>query len=219
MQVYHLPAVVTALLFDIDNTLYSNDAYASLQVELLIQRFATEKHIGFDEAEKLIDAEKARYAAANAGAKTSIGNIMSHLGVSLQENARWRDELFKPEEHLQPDEATIRAVRLICSRFAVAAVTNNTVGIGRRTLASLGLSGFFAVVIGLDTCFASKPAPEPFQTALRLLDTPPAGAVSVGDRYDVDLEVPLSMGMGGILIEELSDLHALPELLTAHQKK
>ena len=213
MQVVHLPPVVKALIFDIDNTLYSHDGYCRLQVDLLIRRFAEHRGVSFDEARALIEEEKQRYTAEHEGAQTSIANIMSALGVSIKENARWRDELFNPEDYLNPDEKTIRAVKKLSSQFAIAAVTNNTVGIGRRTLTALGLQGLIPLVVGLDSCYVSKPAREPFETALRKLGASPGSSVSLGDRYDVDLQVPLSMGMGGILIEGSSDLHELPALL------
>ena len=216
MQVFRLPTVVEALIFDIDNTLYSHDGYCRLQVELLVRRFAERRGVSFEDARALIEKEKHKYTAGHHGAQTSIANIMSALGVSIEENARWRDELFSPEDYLKPDEKTIGAVKKLSSLFALAAVTNNTVGIGRRTLTALGLHGLIPLIIGLDSCYVSKPAKEPFETALRELGASPCRSVSLGDRYDVDLEVPLSMGMGGILIEGSADLHALPAMLGRH---
>ena len=201
------------MLFDIDNTLYSNDVYCRLQIELLVKRFAGWKGISFEEARELLEAEKKRYTSENDGRQTSTGNIMLAMGVSLEENARWRDELFKPEEYLVADSGTIAVISELSLVYTVAAVTNNTVEIGRRTLAALGLDRLIPVIIGLDTCFVSKPAEEPFEAALHILEVPPHHAVSVGDRFEVDLEVPLSMGMGGILVEGLLDLYKLPGVL------
>lgn len=200
-------------MVDIDNTLYSNEVYYRLQIELLVNRFADWMGMSVQKAWDLLETEKKRYTSDNDGRQTSTGNIMQTLGVSLDENARWRDQLFKPEEHLTADGGTIAAVKELVSMCSIAAVTNNTVNIGRRTLAALDLDGLISVIIGLDTCFVSKPAREPFETALGMLEVSPLKAVSIGDRYDVDLEVPLSMGMGGILIDGLSDLYELPEIL------
>ena len=218
MQVFHLPTSVKALIFDIDNTLYANEHYGRLQVELLIRRFAQRFHMSFEEAQSIIVKEKKTYAAGHEGSNTSIGNIMAMLGVSIEENAGWRDELFKPEDFLKPDERTIGVVNELSSCFAIAAVTNNTTAIGRRTLAALGLESLFPLVVGLDSCFVSKPAKEPFELVLSELQVSPQHSISLGDRYDVDLKVPLSMGMGGILVESLADLYELPELLCGRQK-
>jgi len=213
MKVFSIPQDVKSLLFDIDNTLYSDDGYYQLQIELLLRRFAEQKKISPADAREMFEAEKKRYAAENGGKKTSTGNIMQAFGISLEENARWRDELFKPEDFLSEDGGTVAVFKRLVSSYSIAAVTNNTVGIGRRTLAVLGLADLIPVIVGLDTCFVSKPAEEPFEAALQILGCSPHNAVSVGDRYDVDLEIPLAMGMGGVLIENLSDLYALPEIL------
>jgi hypothetical protein len=37
--------------------------------------------------------------------------------------------------------------------------------------------------------------------------------ISIGDRYDVDIEVPLAMGMGGILVEGAAEVAKLPGFL------
>ena len=213
MKIFSLPSQVSALLFDIDNTLYSNDEYYTLQSELLIRRFAEWKDIRIDDALRLIAAEKKRYATENDGEENSIGKTLFALGVSLETSAGWRTELFNPDNYLSSDERTVRTIRELSSRFAVAAVTNNTVEVGKKTLRALDLHTLIPLVVGVDTCFVAKPAADPFEAALRLLDTSPGHAVSIGDRYEVDLRVPLSMGMGGVLIEGLPDVYKLPVIL------
>ena len=217
MRLYSIPPRVTALVFDIDNTLYRNDRYCELQVELLVRRFAATRHMGEDEAKGLIARKKRVYEQKNGGRKTSTGNIMLELGVPLEENARWRDALFAPEDHLRSDPKTVESITTLRDRFATAAVTNNTVRIADRTLAVLGLDGVFDAIVGLDTCFVSKPAAEPFLAALERIGASSETAVSIGDRYDVDLEVPLSLGMGGVLVETLEDLHRLPVALIPYE--
>ena len=207
MKVYSIPKTVRALLFDIDNTLYRNDEYCNLQVELLLERFAERQGISIDEAKGRIDHEK------RVMGKSSTGNLMMRLGVSIEENARWRDELFHPDNYLVFDHELVAMMRVLRSRYLIAAVTNNTVGIGRRTLEVLGVGTMIRTVIGLDTCYISKPAVEPYARALSELAIPPGQAISVGDRYEVDIELPLQMGLGGILVECMEDLYGLPEFL------
>lgn len=213
MDVYALPDRIEAVLFDIDNTLYKDDVYFSLQSELLIKRFAVEKGVDFEEARTLVEARKSAYASANGGRRTSLGNVMLDLGVPIEVSVRWREEIFRPEQHLSADLETGRSISLLAGSFKLAAVTNNPVSTGRRTLRVLRIEEHFSFLIGLDTCAASKPQREPFEKALHELGTDAAHAVSVGDRYEVDLETPLAMGMGGVLVNGLSDLYALPPLL------
>jgi phosphoglycolate phosphatase/putative hydrolase of the HAD superfamily len=36
----------------------------------------------------------------------------------------------------------------------------------------------------------------------------------VGDRYDIDIALPLQLGMGGVLVDGVSDVYGLPPVLT-----
>jgi phosphoglycolate phosphatase/putative hydrolase of the HAD superfamily len=35
----------------------------------------------------------------------------------------------------------------------------------------------------------------------------------VGDRYDIDIDLPLKLGMGGILVDGVKDVYKLPGIL------
>ena len=37
--------------------------------------------------------------------------------------------------------------------------------------------------------------------------------LSVGDRYDIDLALPLEMGMGAVLVTGVEEVYSLPEIL------
>lgn len=92
-------------------------------------------------------------------------------------------------------------------------LTNNPTSIGRRSLQTLGLEDCFDGVVGLETTFKSKPSPEPFREALGVLGLKATETVSIGDRYPVDIEIPLSLGMGGILVEGVDDTRRLDQIL------
>jgi phosphoglycolate phosphatase/putative hydrolase of the HAD superfamily len=71
----------------------------------------------------------------------------------------------------------------------------------------------FTAITGLDTCMVSKPHRLPFRRAAESLGLAPEHCISIGDRYEIDIALPLDMGMGGILVEGVEDVYALPELL------
>ncbi|MBT3274529.1 MAG: HAD family hydrolase [Spirochaetales bacterium] len=213
MKYFSLPRNVQGLIFDIDNTLYRNDRYCALQVELLIGRYSEKAGIPLKEAERRVADIRRRYAEVNNGSTTSTGNAMLELGVSLKENITWRNELFHPEVHLSPDPLLKEALTQLADEYAIVLVTNNTVQIGADTLAALGIEGISGKIVGLDTCLKSKPSKEPFIKALELCGMPAGRMISVGDRFDVDVAVPLSLGMGGILIEGMQDIYKLPAFL------
>jgi phosphoglycolate phosphatase/putative hydrolase of the HAD superfamily len=165
-----------------------------------------------------------------------MGNAFKAFGISIEENVRWREELYQPERYLREDPR-LRAVLLRLSGkamprgsspmatenpdpsrpeapFLLAVLTNNPLSIARRTLSCLGVEDCFSALIGLDTCMISKPHPVPFRRAAESLGLPPERCVSIGDRYEIDIALPLEMGMGGILVEGVEDLYALPEVFT-----
>ena len=83
----------------------------------------------------------------------------------------------------------------------------------RKTLEAIGISDFFPEIVGLDTCLKSKPAVEPFETAVDWLSKSSEAGVkaenclAIGDRYDMDIKLPLEMGMGGILVSGVEEVY------------
>jgi phosphoglycolate phosphatase/putative hydrolase of the HAD superfamily len=94
----------------------------------------------------------------------------------------------------------------------LAVVTNNPVLIARKTLAVLGVEDCFSAVVGLDTCLVSKPHEAPFLKATALCGASPETCVAVGDRYDIDIALPLKLGMGGVLADGVEDVYRLRHL-------
>lgn len=213
MKIYDLPKKVEGLILDIDNTLYRNDDYIQSQIHGLTQRFADHFHIPYEEGEKKIEKYKTEFAKENKGKKPSVGNTFLAFGISIETSVQWRSELIQPEDYLSAHEALTETMTILSRHFILKAVTNNPKEIGRRTLSTLGIEAVFSDIIGLDTTGVSKPDRKPFQWVVEDTSIPPANLVSIGDRYEVDLEIPLAMGMGGILVESMEDVYALPRVL------
>lgn len=212
MKIFRLPASPRAILFDLDSTLYTHPEYAAFQNDVLVRELARIR--GVDETLVRAQIETVRdRIGAETGKVTSLGNAMAELGVDIPTSVAWRKRLIKPEDWLSRDEKLAEALSILASRFALAVVTNNPGSVGRNALRALGVEDCFRAVVGLDDTMISKPAREPFESAARLLGLPAADCVSVGDRYDVDLAVPLELGMGAILVDGVEDVYRLPVLL------
>jgi phosphoglycolate phosphatase/putative hydrolase of the HAD superfamily len=67
--------------------------------------------------------------------------------------------------------------------------------------------------VGLDTCLLSKPNREIFLKAAAMCEVSANRCISVGDRFDIDIALPLELGMGGILVDGVEDVYKLPEIL------
>jgi len=213
MKIFRLPDQCAAILFDLDSTLYTNEEYARLQIDLPIERLAKLRGIALGEMHEEIDRFRENWAREHDGAQISLGNVLAAFGISIEETIKWREELDEPERYLAADEQLRRALEQLASRFALAVVTNSPVSIAAKTLTALGVENLFKVIIGLDTCHVSKPHEQPLLRAAALCGTTPESCVSVGDRYDIDIALPLKLGMGGILVDGVKDVYALPEVL------
>ena len=206
------PCDISALIFDIDNTLYTNEAYLVHQIDVQVQRFADLEGISFKDAEKRVADARAAFATAHNGAKTSFALIMNNFGYGVDDSIKWRSELIQPEKYLKKDDKLRAILEKLAARYKIISVTNNPVEIGWRNLRTIGIDDLFLDIVGLDTCRKSKPAREPFLKALEILVEPPEKCVSIGDRYDIDIATPLSMGMCGVLVDGSKELENLPFL-------
>jgi FMN phosphatase YigB (HAD superfamily) len=203
------PGPYTALLCDIDNTLYRDDRYAQWQIDVLVERFGSVRGIDTAAANELV-AETRRRIAARDGRSSSLANTLRELGISIEESVQWRRELIVPGTHLSEDPPLREVLASIRTRgLRTVALTNNPVAVGRASLEALGVADLFEEVVGLDTTWHSKPDWEPFAAALTVLNVSPAEAIMVGDRWDVDLAPIVERGGGAILVESREDLLAL----------
>jgi phosphoglycolate phosphatase/putative hydrolase of the HAD superfamily len=218
MKIYKLPdrdRTPVLLIFDMDGTLYTNSAYLESQTDLLVERLAAQK--GKDPAgmEEEISAFREGWLRENPGKRISLSLILEGFGVAMEDNVRWREELYRPEAYLKPDPRLRETLLVLAGSRKLAVLTNNPVSIARRTLRCLGLEGFFPVLVGLDTCMVSKPHEIPFRKAAEESGVDTGDCVSIGDRYEIDLALPLEMGMGGILVDGVEDVYRLPQVLEA----
>ena len=221
MKIYKIPTDLKAFIFDIDSTLYTNQAYAFEQVDCQVRQFAKERRITADEARRMVADYRKKFAAEHEGSKVSLGNTLLAFGVPIEQSVEWRRQLLEPADFLGRDEELIETLKILQSKYQLICVTNNPVLPARKTLDAIGVSDFFPEIVGLDTCYKSKPALEPFQTAVeRLSKSACAGGgnslsaencLAVGDRYDMDIKLPLEMGMGGILVSGVEEVYQIPK--------
>lgn len=213
MKIHKIPQTIQTLIFDIDSTLYTNSAYAYEQVDCQVREFAKLKNMTSDEARKLVFDFRKNFAKENNGKKISLGNLLTNFGIPIEQSVKWRNDLMRPEDFLVRDEKLICELQILSKKYKLICVTNNPVKPARKTLEVIGISDFFEHIVGLDTCYKSKPAREPFEKALKLTKTAAENAVAIGDRYDLDIELPLRMGMGGIEVSGVEDVYGLNVIL------
>ena len=213
MKVYRLPSEIRALIFDMDLTLYDNAEYGQYQIDSLVERLGKLKGLTFSEMERITKEAGDNWARSNGGKKPSLSIILSTFGIGVEEIVRWREEIYEPERFIKEDKRLKETLEKLSGVYVQGIVTNNPVLVARKTLAALGVVDFFPVIVGLDTCYTPKPHERPFIEFSTLSGCPPETCVSIGDRYDIDLDIPLQIGMGAILVNGVEDVYSLPEVL------
>lgn len=214
MKTFCLNLPVQGLVFDLDSTLYENPEYARHQVESQIDLLAARWGRNAEELRKEVYRKEEEWARSHGGRRPSLGNLLKEAyGLGIEESVALREEAIRPEHYLAPDPRLREALLQLARAHRLVLLTNNPVSIGRRSLRALGVEDCFEAVVGLDTTLTSKPSREGFLKVLEILDLPPHQLVSVGDRYAVDIEPALTLGMGGILVEGIHDTYTLPQVL------
>lgn len=212
MKTYNIPEVVKGIIFDIDGTLYTSEAYVFEQVDVQVRHFAKLKSISVEAARKMVEEYKAKWAENHNGEKISLAKTMAAFGISVAESIQWRKTLIKPEKFLCRDEKLVKTLENLKSKYKIICVTNNPVFTARKTLEAIGVSEFFPEIIGLDTTGLSKPHYLPFSIALEKLGLNAKNCVAVGDRFNIDIELPVKMGMGGILVDGVEEVYSIQNL-------
>ncbi|WP_407399539.1 HAD family hydrolase [Treponema sp.] len=213
MELYNIPANPKTLIFDIDGTLYTSAEFVQEQIDVQVRHWADINGMTHEEARKKIADFRKKYAAENGGKKISLGNVFLNFGVDIDTSIRWRIELLKPENFLKPNKELKSVLEKAAEKFILIAVTNNPVEAARKTLAVLGIDKIIPEIIGLDTCRKSKPAKEILDLALERTNSVAENCISIGDRYDIDLSLPVKMGMGGVLVNGAEEVIEFLETL------
>lgn len=213
MKIYRIPEKLETIIFDIDSTLYTCEAYAFEQVDVQIRAWAEKNNMSHSQARNKISQFRKEWSREHDGKKISLGNTLTYFGVSIQESIEMRRNLVLPEKFLTKDEKLIEVLSALKEKYKLICVTNNPVLPAKKTLIALGVDHLISEIIGLDTCGKSKPAREPFELALEKTQTQAQNALSVGDRYDLDLALPLEMGMGAVLVTGVKDVYKLKDIL------
>ncbi|MCQ2593308.1 MAG: HAD family hydrolase [Treponema sp.] len=213
MKIFSIPDETKAIIFDIDSTLYTSAAYAFEQVDCQIREYARTTGITAEEARKKVADYRRKFEAENNGSKVSLGNTLLAFGVPIAQSVEWRKTLLEPADFLSYDEKLVFTLAKLSKKYKLICVTNNPVLPARKTLEAIGISDFFPEIVGLDTCYKSKPAYEPFNLALKILNCNAENCVAVGDRFDMDLKIPLELGMGGILVSGVEEVYGIESLL------
>jgi FMN phosphatase YigB (HAD superfamily) len=212
MKVFTLPPEPLGLVFDLDSTLYTHEAYARFQLDVLVRRLARERGEAEDRVAALVKDVRDR-RRRETGSETSLGTVFMELGVPIETSVLWREELIVPADWIGADPRLREVLAVLGEHYAIALLTNNPRSVGEASLAALGVRDLFGPVVGLDDSLRSKPDPAPFRLIFSRLGLDASSCISIGDRMDVDIEPALALGAGAILVEGVLEVYKLADFL------
>ena len=176
---------IQAVLFDLDGTLV--DSVAQI-VEALL---TTLKTYGYEfQPQEIRDSLGAPFLEL---IPRLTGASRAETDGMLHEYQRIYTELHIPNTKPLP-YATALLDSLSSSGRRLAIITSKPEKLGQAVVDAVNWTGYFSVVVGVDTAARPKPAPDPALHALRVLGVEPQNAVLVGDT-EQDMGCGLSSGM------------------------
>ncbi|GAM09826.1 phosphoglycolate phosphatase [Geobacter sp. OR-1] len=195
---------IRAGIFDLDGTLYFNDSLGREIGRVAAQYIAMIKGIDQQAAWQLIKETRRRLTAEN-GSEASLSLACETLGGDLRELHRWFSEKITPEAHLQREEQVIAVLSGLAARFPLYIYTNNNISLTARIMAILGVSEFFTRVFTIEDDWEPKPNKATVEAIMAAIGRRPSECLFVGDRFDIDLRLPESMGAKVHLVTTLED--------------
>lgn len=189
--------MVRAVVFDVDNTLVDFDKWKRAAVEAavlamidagldLTPEAATKKIYEIYEAKGIEYQE-----VFNDFLKEVLGYIDYRILASgIVAYRRAREGALVPYPHVQ-----LALLKLFRMGLKLAVVSDAPRLQVWMRLVSLGVDRFFDVVVTFDDTGKRKPAREPFEKALELLEVKPRQAVMVGDWAERDILGAKELGM------------------------
>jgi len=198
-----------AIVFDLDGTLYQDERLGEEVHQCACRYVASLKGISASEAEDLLREVR---SCTGAGEGTLSVGVVS-LGGNLKELHRRFNLEVHPEGVLHPDPRVLELLARLAERFELHIYTNNNRPLSARIMAELGIAGSFQRVFTIEDSWRPKPDRSTLQEILDAISRVPSETLFVGDRYQVDLQLPASLGCAVFEVKSLEELLRLGELV------
>lgn len=184
---------IRALIFDLDGTLYVSDEVGREIDASAMRHVAAVRGISPEEAARLIRETRDKIAA-RTGRTASLSHACLELGVDLRELHRHFEAEIVPEPFLVRDERVVELLRRLGERFELHIYTNNNRLLSARIMTALGVERCFRRIFTIEDSWSPKPDRDVLAEIFREIGQEPSQCLFVGDRYDIDLRLPLELG-------------------------
>jgi len=205
---------IQALIFDMDDTLYTSPELKGAYRQAACNLIAEVKGIDRLETKDLYDRTRT-VLAARCGYTPSNTLILRELGIAWE---IWRNQTIRaidPGSFLRQDPELVTTISILSSRYRLGLLTNNHRIHTDRILEILGVSPFFQAILTVSETGKTKPDRTLCSTMACLLDVLPEKCLVIGDEEGIDLIPARATGMKTYHVRHVSDVHRLRELFPA----
>jgi len=203
---------IRALIFDLDGTLYVSDEVGRQIDASAMGYLAAVRGISPEEAACLIRETRERIAA-RTGRTASLSHACLELGIDLRELHRHFAAEIVPEPYLQRDERVVDLLQRLGKRYELHIYTNNNRHLALRIMETLGIAACFRRVFTIEDSWRPKPDRELLEEIFREIGQKPPQCLFVGDRYDIDLRLPLELGCRAFHTRTVDELLTIETIL------
>ena len=189
---------ITAVLFDLDDTLFDHWACTRAALADLRERFAPLARVPValveGEHRRLLEALHLRVLAGQMtvdGARVErFRSLLVFAGGSSDADAAaaaaaaYRSAYLA---HWRPVEGALELLTALHGQVSTGVVTNNVAAEQRQKIATCGFGPFLDTVVISEDAGVTKPDPRIFRLALERLGRPADEAAMIGDAWDTDI--------------------------------
>lgn len=201
-----------SLVFDLDGTLYVHPELAA-ELQLAAEKFvAATRGVSLRQGRELLRGARRRLAEELEEEPTLTRTCME-LGIEVPELHQVFQSEVHPERYLGPDPVLGALLDSLQGHGDLYIYTNNNLPLSRKILALLGVEEHFKRLYTIEFSWVPKPDPDALHRVLEDIGGPPESFLFIGDRSQVDLKLPASLGIPTLLVNETSDLLQIHTLL------
>lgn len=203
---------IVSIVFDLDGTLYRDRGMAAEIMAAAENLISSSRGISREAARKLL--RSARQALAETlEEEPTLTRACLELGIETRELHQAFQDDIRPERYLNYDpvlQALLDSLRDHCSLHIY---TNNNLPLTQKILALLGVEDLFDRLYTIEFSWRPKPDLETLQELMGEIGGPPESFLFVGDRRQVDLQLPEQLGALTLEVGETAELLQVHKLL------
>jgi len=208
---------ITAIVFDLDGTLYTSSGLVDEIFRAAAKGLALQLDMGPAEAAGRLAAAR-EAIAVRTGREATLSAAAQELGIDIRALHRFLAEQVEPGQFLARDEQVVAMLQRLREKYRLYIYTNNNRSLAARIMQAIGIDGLFAAVFTIEDCWRAKPDRLALAGLFEAIGDEPVECLFVGDRYDVDLRLPEEHGCPVFLTKSVSELLTLEEFCNTLSK-